>query len=381
MRILTTRLIKLSIGVVTFLIAAFLAAPALASQYQVTSTIPVGTLPQATALSPDGQTLAVANAIGHSISLIDTATNTVQTTIALANDPISVAYTPDGTSLYTSFGSVPGIAVINTSNNTVSSVSISPTCNPADLTINSSSSLLYLGCSYHAYVLKVGIPGGSTSTFYSPGGSSTFSRTTLSPDNAYLYAVSPGTTIKLFKLQTSNSSLLGSLTLTYTPADIEVNSTGTRLFMADSTNSKIDVVNTSTMTIVSSINLPASAGAQALALTPDGQSLLVAANQIDSVLVYDTTSLLLSATVAVGPMPVALSVSPNGNYAYAANMGDNTVSVIDLRAVAPAPAPAPDPTLANTASTPFDFSTPFWLASTALAYGLLALLRRKSQEQ
>ncbi len=378
---MNTRLLKFSIGVATFLIATFLAAPALASQYQVTSTIPVGTLPQATAVSPDGQTLAVANAIGHSISLIDTATNTVQTTIALANDPISVAYTPDGTSLYVSFGSVPGVAVINTSNNTVSSLSISPTCNPKDVTINSSSSLLYLGCSYHAYILKVGIPGGSTSTFYSPGGTNYFSQTTLSPDNTNLYAVSPGSPNKLYKIQTSNSSLLGSLTLTYSPTDILVNPTGTRVFVSDSSNSKIEIVDTSTMTVVSTINLPSGSGAQSLALTPDGQSLLVAANQIDSVLVYDTTSLLLSTTVSVGPMPIAVSISPNGNFAYAANMGDNTVSVIDLRAVTPTPAPTPDPTLANTASTPFDFSTPFWVASSAFAYGLLALRRRMRQEQ
>src|SRR5574337_1139763 len=47
-----------------------------------------------------------------------------------------------------------------------------------------------------------------------------------------------------------------------------------------------------------------------------------------SVSVIDTSSNTVIATLAVGNLPVGVSITPDGTWAYVANAGDTTVSVI-----------------------------------------------------
>src|SRR5207248_5953943 len=49
-----------------------------------------------------------------------------------------------------------------------------------------------------------------------------------------------------------------------------------------------------------------------------------------NVQVIDTGTNTVVATVAVGSQPRAIAVTPNGLYAYVANFGSNSVTVIDL---------------------------------------------------
>jgi YVTN family beta-propeller protein len=84
----------------------------------VTATIPVAT-PGRMAVSPDGSLLYVTNVGSNpsgSVSLIDTATNTVITTVPVGNFPTFVAVSPDGTHLY----------VVNSFGDTVSVITIGP---------------------------------------------------------------------------------------------------------------------------------------------------------------------------------------------------------------------------------------------------------------
>jgi YVTN family beta-propeller protein len=63
----------------------------------VTATIPVGGGPIGVAVTSDGSKVYVANASSNSVSVIGTATNTVIATIPVnATPPIGVAVTPDG---------------------------------------------------------------------------------------------------------------------------------------------------------------------------------------------------------------------------------------------------------------------------------------------
>ena len=62
------------------------------------------------AFSLDGATAYVTNGDGGTVSVIDTATNTVTTTITVGDFPRGVAFSPDGTTAY----------VVNTGPGTVS---------------------------------------------------------------------------------------------------------------------------------------------------------------------------------------------------------------------------------------------------------------------
>src|SRR6516162_6744504 len=62
----------------------------------VIATIPVGLVPVGVAVSPDGSKVYVTNALSNTVSVIDTATNTVSATIPVGISSLGVAVNPDG---------------------------------------------------------------------------------------------------------------------------------------------------------------------------------------------------------------------------------------------------------------------------------------------
>jgi YVTN family beta-propeller protein len=85
----------------------------------VIATIPVGNFPDVVAVSPNGARAYVVNSFGGTLSVINTATNTVTATIPVSNNPRAVALSPDGTRAYvTNSASNDFVAVIDTATNT-----------------------------------------------------------------------------------------------------------------------------------------------------------------------------------------------------------------------------------------------------------------------
>jgi YVTN family beta-propeller protein len=72
-----------------------------------------------------------------------------------------------------------------------------------------------------------------------------------------------------------------------------------------------------------------------IALTPDGQRLLVANQQADAMSVVDLATNVVH-TAAAGHRPYAVLASADGHSAYVTNQGANTVSVLDLTGPEPA---------------------------------------------
>src|SRR5262245_49048691 len=85
----------------------------------VVATVPVGGAPRWVAITPDGTRAYVTN-VG-AVSVIDTATNTVVATVPVGNSPQGVAITPDGTRAYVTIGIGLGgaVSVIDTATNSV----------------------------------------------------------------------------------------------------------------------------------------------------------------------------------------------------------------------------------------------------------------------
>ena len=68
---------------------------------------------------PDGTRAYVSNYVDNTVSVIDTATNTVVATIAVGQTPIGVTITPDGTRTYVANEFSNTVSVIDTATNTV----------------------------------------------------------------------------------------------------------------------------------------------------------------------------------------------------------------------------------------------------------------------
>ena len=72
------------------------------------------------AITPDGTKAYVVNGNSGTVSVIDTATNTVGATVTVGTAPYGVAITPDGTSAYVTNDGSNTVSVIDTATNTVS---------------------------------------------------------------------------------------------------------------------------------------------------------------------------------------------------------------------------------------------------------------------
>ena len=78
----------------------------------VTATVPVGNGPTGVAINPAGTRVYVANLLSSNVSVLNTATNTVIATVALPNGPTGLAINPAGTRLYV--GNNDAVSVIDT---------------------------------------------------------------------------------------------------------------------------------------------------------------------------------------------------------------------------------------------------------------------------
>ncbi len=86
----------------------------------VSATIPVGAYPFGVSVSPDGSKVYVANMDAGTVSVINTATNTVTATIPVGTDPYGISVSPDGSKVYVANDGDNTVSVINTATNTVS---------------------------------------------------------------------------------------------------------------------------------------------------------------------------------------------------------------------------------------------------------------------
>src|SRR5262249_22822225 len=79
----------------------------------VTTEIPVGTSPRGIAISPDGASLYVTNARDNTVSVINTADNTVSMTVPVGSSPQGITVAPDGSKVYVVNGLSNSVSVLD----------------------------------------------------------------------------------------------------------------------------------------------------------------------------------------------------------------------------------------------------------------------------
>ncbi|MBZ5493950.1 MAG: YncE family protein [Acidobacteriia bacterium] len=236
------------------------------------------------ALTPDGTRAYVSNSLGGTVSVIDTASNTVIATISVGRFLGPAAVTPDGKSVY-----VPGaveVAVISTATNSV--VSRIPT--PA-----------------HATAVAI------------------------TPDGTRAYAVG---TNNVVVIDTATNTVLQSIgvssSVSFFPAPIiAITPGGDTVYVGGGNSPVVQAIATASNTVVATIPIPGSfVFVGGLAITPDGSRVYVS-NGFDAVSIIDTaTNTLEPSPIQVGQFSAGVAVTPDGASVYVANQGSNNVSVI-----------------------------------------------------
>ncbi|WP_153538642.1 beta-propeller fold lactonase family protein [Streptomyces sp. RB17] len=279
-----------------------------ASNTVVGSPVPVGTNPAGVAITPDGRHAYVTNQTSNDVSVIDTASNTVVgSPIPVGTNPFGIAITPDGRHAYvTNFGSNQ-VSVIDTASNTVVDT----------------------------------IPVG---TF--PLGIA------ITPDGRHAY-VTNRVSGDVSVIDTASNTVVGSpIPVGVGPLGIAITPDGRHAYVANTDSNTVSVIDTASNTVVDTI--PVGGGPQFIAITPDGSHAYVTDGGSNTVSVIDTASnTVVGSPIPVGSDPYGVAIAPDGRHAYVANQTSNTVSVIDTASNTVVGSPIPVGTLpAGIAITP-----------------------------
>lgn len=298
----------------------------------VIKTIHVGTEPGPIALTPDGSQVYVGN-MGNStgffsdtVSVIGTATDQVVNTIPVGGifvGIVSMAMTPDGTKDYVVEENANTVTVIDIATQTVIAA-IPVGSNPFNIAITPDSKQAYVVNRLDNTVSVIDTTTNTVSATIPVGGFPTALTTT--PDGTKLFVINNNdNTVSV--IDTATNTVITTVNVGGAfPDGIAITPDGTQAYVTNGLSTSVAVINTTTYA-VSFITV--GLNPDAIAITPDGKQVYVANSNGNSVSVIDTSTNTVSATIPVGITPEAIAITPDGQLAYVVNNSDNTVTVIN----------------------------------------------------
>lgn len=254
----------------------------------------VGLGPHGVAVSADGKRVYVANLDEQSVSVFDTTTATVATKIPVGLMPYGVAIDPTGSRVYVTNSGADTVSVINTATNAVSA------------TINLGS---------------VGsVPRGVE----------------VSPDGARVYVAHRFGPPSVSVIDAATNAVVATLDEGWGATGLAIHPSGTRLFVTEEFSNLLKVIDTATLGTPTPqfINVPLGFEPQGVAVNPAGTRVYVAITGSDTVSVIDP-SLIGTPTdpviknINVTGLPFGLAVSSDGKQIYVSRWADHKVSVIN----------------------------------------------------
>jgi len=218
----------------------------------------------AVAVSPDGSKVYVTNTFSNSntVSVIDTATNTVSATIPIGAS-LGVAVTPDGSKVYVANVGAGAVSVIDTATNSV--IATIPV-NAFGVAVSPDGSKVYVTNSF-GFPAPVSVIDTATNTIIARTGDPL-------QGGSFGVAVSPD---------------------------------GSKVYVANGFGNTVSVIDTATNTVIATIFVRGFTSI-GVAVTPDGSKVYVANLASNTVSVIDTAANAVGPTIPVGNGPAAFGV-------------------------------------------------------------------------
>lgn len=268
------------------------------------------------------------------VSVIDTATNTVVATIPVSIRPRTVSVSPTQVFITNQGDLAPAdtgsVSVIHAATNTVTaSIPV-----PGAFGIAWSGTRLYVAGSNdnisvvslttNTVISTIHIPGGipSAGVGAEPIG------VVASPSGARVY-VANFIDQSVSVIDTASLSIVATVSLGAQPQAIAIDPSGSRVYTANLNS--VSVIDTATNALIT--NIPASGAngldwPQGLAVNPAGTSLYVTNSIGSTVSVFSTATLNPTAIIATGGSPQGISFTPDGSRVYVADKNQDLVHAI-----------------------------------------------------
>jgi YVTN family beta-propeller protein len=266
----------------------------------VVATISVGGGPTGVAVNSDGSKAYIANHPSGPLAVIDTATNAVVASYNTGNGQ-GVGVTPDGAKVYVANTGSCAVSIIDTASNTMIQPLVAD-CYPVGVAIAPDGSKAYIA---HQDSANVSIIDTTTNaiTFFAVGGYhngiaiSPDGSTIYLTDNAYKNVNSPSVSV----VDAATHSLIATIPVGRGPFGIALTPDGSKAYVADYDDNAVSVIATSTNSVIATI--PVGVQPQGIAFTPDGSRAYVTNLGSNNVSVIDTASNTVAASVSVGARP------------------------------------------------------------------------------
>lgn len=149
----------------------------------------------------------------------------------------------------------------------------------------------------------------------------------VTPDGKYLY-VADTTDMAVYVVDTeTDMTLPGFVSLTTIPQGMAITPNGTRLYTANA-DGTISVIDTMTNMVVNTIT--GGTTFKAIGITPDGSRAYVTDTSSNEVFVIDlATNAVIGSPISVGAGPTNLAITPDGKQVYVTSLSSNSASVIN----------------------------------------------------
>ena len=284
--------------------------------------------------------LWVPNGLSNSVSIIDTATNTVTATVPFSAAPGAVAFTPDGAFAWVSFPSLGTISVLDARTRAVVAT-ISGFDGPSEMVFTPSGTKAYVADGGFAVTSdKVRVVDTSTKTIIATltiAPNPTHGMF-ITPNGNFVYVASPSS---VSVIDTTADAVVATLTGFPAPAWISMSSVGKSAYVTNSQNnggrSTVQVIDLSSNTIVASID-QLGGDSRGSAVTPDSaflytSALCIEATPCNEVPLQGNVAVIQTSTrteIADIPLfaPVGVAVNPNGSFVYVVEGESSDVAII-----------------------------------------------------
>jgi YVTN family beta-propeller protein len=318
-------------GVSTVLPVVTVTTPLATSNLQAASTTSNAAAPVAAYVSNSGD---------NTVSVIDTATNTVTKTVKVGSSPSDVAESPDGSRVYVANQLDDTVSVIDTATNTVTdTVKVGPT--PSGVAVSRDGSTVYVTNSgwyrLNSYGHNVSVIDTATNTVTATiQVGTTPDGVADSPDDSKVYVTNynDGT---VSVIDTATNTVTKTVKVGYQPSSVTASRDGSTVYVTNSgwsnfdsqngQNGNVSVINTATNIVTATIQV----GQRPIgvAVSTDDSKVYVTNSNDNTVSVIDTATNTVAKTVKVGSSPSDVAESLDGSRVYVTNYNDGTVSVID----------------------------------------------------
>lgn len=298
----------------------------------------LGSLPTASALSPDGRLLLVLDAGDHpyqALQVVDTATGTVRQTIPYLTPAAvyaGVAFGPDGRHAYASGGGSEIIHTYDVSGGRLSEGApiTLPTTNPAGEKVNLYPAGLAVTPDGRRLVVADQLADAASVVDLTTGQVTTVAvghrpyGVAISPDGRTAYVSDQGAdTVTELGIGSGAPVVAGSVTVGTHPNRMVVDPRTGTLYVANSESDSVSVVTAGAHRPVRTIDLapypgaPVGSNPDGVALAPDGRTLYVANSGDNDVAVVSLPAGRVTGAIPTGWYATSVAVAPDGRTLYA----------------------------------------------------------------